>query len=73
MTIAQQLEQKGRVEGRKEGWEEGIHEGIQEGIQFGKQRAKRAAAYSMLQHGFDYDVVMKITGMNVEELVSLDS
>ena len=69
MTIAQQLEQKGRVEGRKEGWEEGI----QEGIQFGKQRAKRAAAYSMLQHGFDYDVVMKITGMNVEELVSLDS
>jgi predicted transposase/invertase (TIGR01784 family) len=65
MTIAQQLEQKGRVEGREEG--------IQEGVQLGKQRAKRAAAYSMLQHGFDYDVVMKITGLNVEELVSLGS
>ncbi len=69
MTIAQQLEQKGRVEGRKEGREEGI----QEGIQFGKQRAKRAAAYSMLQHGFDYDVVMKITDLSVEELVALNS
>jgi len=57
MTIAQQLEQKGMQRGR----EEGI------------KQERRTVAHSMLQHGMSYDVVMKITGLSVEELAVLSS
>ena len=65
MTIAQQLEQKGI--------QKGIEQGIEQGIQLGEQQEKRTVAHTMLQHGIDYDVVMKITGLSVEELVALNS
>lgn len=79
MTIAQQLEQKGIMKGMQQGMQQGIQQGIQlgeqrgreQGIQLGERRGKCQVAYSMLQHGIDYDVVMKLTGLSVEELVEL--
>jgi len=61
MTIAQQLEQKGRKEGILQGREEGREEGI------------RTVAHSMLQQGIDYDLVIKLTGLRMEELVVLNA
>jgi len=60
MTIAQQLEQKGRVEGREEG--------IQLGEQRGQASGIRTVACKMLQHGIDYNMIMELTGLSVEEL-----
>jgi len=59
MTIAQQLEQKG------------IKKGILLGEQRGLARGIRKVAYTMLQQGIDYDMVIKATGLNMEELVTL--
>lgn len=85
MTIAQQLEQKGINKGMQQGMQQGIQRGREEGIQLGEQRGivrgiqlgelqeKRAVAHTMLQHGIDYDMVIKITGLKLEELVSLDN
>lgn len=79
MTIAQQLEQKGIKKGIEQGIEQGMQRGREEGILLGEQRgielgelqAKRTVAYTMLQHGLDYGVVLKITGLSVEELGQL--
>jgi len=65
MTIAQQLEQKGI--------KKGIQIGREEGIQFGEQQEKRTLAHTMLQHGIDYDAVVKITGLSLEELIALSN
>ena len=61
MTIAQQLEQKGIMKGMLQGREEGREEGI------------RTVAHSMLQQGIDYDLVIKLTGLRMEELVVLNA
>jgi len=63
MTIAQQLEQKGMQLGEQRG--------MAPGLQLGKQQEKCTVAHTMLQHGLDHDVVMKITGLSVEELAQL--
>ena len=77
MTIAQQLEQKGRKEGIQLGEQRGIALGEQRGIALGElrgeQKEKRSNACNMLQHGFDYDMVMKVTGLSMEELAALNS
>jgi len=69
MTIAQQLEQKGR----KEGIQLGEQRGIALGELRGEQKEKRSNACNMLQHGFDYDMVMKVTGLSMDELVALNN
>ena len=56
MTIAQQLEQKGRMEG------------IQIGEEKGKLEGKLEVARTMLQNGLDRSTVMKMTGLAAEEL-----
>lgn len=71
MTIAQQLEQKGMMKGMQQGIQLGEARGRKQGIQLGERQGKCEVAYSMLQHGIDYDVVMKLTGLSVEELVQL--
>jgi len=59
MTIAQQLEQKG----------------IQKGIQLGELRGRasgiRGVARKMLQRGLDYNMIMELTGLSMEELAPL--
>ena len=60
MTIAQQLEQKGRQEGRQEGREEGLREGVQE--------ASLRIARNLLKNGLDIQSVMNVTGLTEEEL-----
>ena len=60
MTIAQQLEQKG------------IEKGIQLGREAGRSEGEREAtlkiARTMLQNGLDNETVMKMTGLNVDDL-----
>ena len=60
MTIAQQLEQKGREKGRREGKEIGRREG--------KYEASLEIARKMLESGLDHVSIMKITGLTEEEL-----
>jgi len=60
MTIAQQLEQNGINKGMLLGREEGI------------RLERRSVAQNMLQQGLDYDMVIKITGLSMEELISPD-
>lgn len=60
MTIAQQLEQNGINKGMLLGREEGI------------RLERRSVAQNMLQQGLDYDMVIKITGLCREELISPD-
>jgi len=45
----------------------------QKGIRFGEQQEKRTLAHTMLQHGIDYDAVVKITGLSLEELIALSN
>lgn len=56
MTIAQQLEQKGRQEGRLEGLREGV------------QEASIKIARKLLESGMDIQSVVKVTGLTEEEL-----
>lgn len=81
MTIAQQLEQNGinkglelgKIEGIQLGREEGIQLGRKEGIELGEQQGKRTVAHMMLQQGMGYDIIMKVTGLSMNELLSLDN
>lgn len=71
MTIAQQLEQKGREIGRQEGKEIGRQEGKEIGRQEGKYEASLEIARKMLESGLDNASVMKITGLTEEEVKSI--
>ena len=64
MTIAQQLEQKGRQEGRLEGRQEGREEGLREGV----QEASLKIARNLLKNGMDIQSVINVTGLTEEEL-----
>ncbi|PXV74173.1 Rpn family recombination-promoting nuclease/putative transposase [Pantoea sp. PNA 03-3] len=63
MTIAQQLEQKG------------IEKGIQLGREAGRSEGEREAtlkiARTMLQNGLDNETVMKMTGLNADDLAQI--
>lgn len=74
---------EGLVEGKREGIQEGHKKGIQEGIQKGKKEGhkeghkegekKRALhiARTMLKESFSIDQISKLTGLNIEDLESL--
>ncbi len=64
MTIAQQLEEKGREKGRQEGLEIGLEKGRQPG----GLEASREIARNLLANGMDSVSVMKMTGLSEEEL-----
>ncbi|EHO2906224.1 Rpn family recombination-promoting nuclease/putative transposase, partial [Salmonella enterica] len=64
MTIAQQLEQKGIEKGRLEG----IQIGEEKGRNEGKLEGKLEVARTMLQNGLDRSTVMKMTGLDAEDL-----
>lgn len=63
MTIAQKLEQKGRLEGIQLGEAKGRQEGVLEG--------KLQVARTMLANGIDRDSVIRMTGLTVDDLAQI--
>jgi predicted transposase/invertase (TIGR01784 family) len=63
MTIAQKLEQKGRLEGQQEGRREGLQEG--------EHTAALKIARSLLANGMDRSTVLKMTGISEEDMVKI--
>ncbi len=63
MTIAEQLEQKGREQGRTEGRTEGRAEGREEG--------KLETARALLRHGVSLDIIVTSTGLSREKIEAL--
>lgn len=63
MTIAQKLEQKGRLEGIQLGEAKGRQEGMLEG--------KLQVARTMLANGIDRDLVMNMTGLTADDLAQI--
>ena len=50
------------------GFETGKEEGIEHGMQQGERKAKLGIAKKLLKDGFDKEFVIKITGLNKEDL-----
>ncbi|MFZ3521966.1 Rpn family recombination-promoting nuclease/putative transposase, partial [Vibrio harveyi] len=75
MTVAEQLEARGREQGLKQGLEQGRQEGEefgrQEGRQEGQQAAKLAIAKRMLAAGLDKSLISETTGLSEKELLAL--
>jgi predicted transposase/invertase (TIGR01784 family) len=67
MTIAQQLEQRGR----EQGIEQGIELGEQRGIEKGRKEEAFRIARTMLQNGLDRSTVMSMTGLTEAELAQI--
>ncbi|OTA14413.1 putative transposase [Xenorhabdus vietnamensis] len=71
MSIAQRLQEKGREEGIQQGMLQGIQKGREEGIQQGEKQASINIARTLLKRGDSIELVMEITGLSREELLSL--
>lgn len=63
MTIAQELERRGREKGLREGREEGLKEG--------RVEAARTVARNLLQRGLPVDVIAETTGLAEEDVIAL--
>ncbi|EMQ2878949.1 Rpn family recombination-promoting nuclease/putative transposase, partial [Vibrio navarrensis] len=63
MTVAEQLEARGR--------EQGLQQGLQKGRQEGEQEAKVAIAKKMLATGLDKALISETTGLSEQELLAL--
>lgn len=63
MTVAEQLEARGR--------EQGLEQGRQEGEAFGQQAAKLAIAKRMLAADLDKSLISETTGLSEKELLAL--
>ncbi|EPI2027138.1 hypothetical protein ACSYON_004363 [Vibrio vulnificus] len=63
MTVAEQLEARGR--------EQGLQQGLQKGRQEGEQEAKVAIAKKMLATGLDKALISETTGLSEQELSAL--
>ena len=64
--------EEGKEEGREEGRVEGRVEGREEGYVEGVKRERKATVRSMLELGMDVEIIMRVTGMDREEIMSLD-
>lgn len=71
MTIAQQLEQKGRIAGREEGRIAGLEEGREEGREEGVLLGKLDVARSLLKMGMAREAVLEATGLTEDELAQI--
>ncbi|MDA0126343.1 Rpn family recombination-promoting nuclease/putative transposase [Vibrio sp. MM46] len=79
MTVAEQLEARGREQGLKQGLKQGLEQGRQEGEEFGRQEgrqegqqaAKLAIAKRMLAAGLDKSLISETTGLSEKELLAL--
>ena len=64
-------EKKKFAEGKAEGLAEGIAEGMEKGITKGRAQERAENAKAMLNNGIDIEVVSKILGLSIEELLDL--
>lgn len=71
MTIAEQLEARGREQGLKQGIEQGRLEGRQEGEEFGRQETPLNIAKKMLSAGLDTTLILETTGLSEQELAKI--
>ncbi|KFK47895.1 hypothetical protein JS87_24565 [Vibrio vulnificus] len=75
MTVAEQLEARGREQGLKQGLKQGLEQGRQEGEEFGRQEGQQAAklaiAKRMLAAGLDKSLISETTGLSEKELLAL--
>ena len=71
----QQGMQKGLEEGMQKGLEEGMQKGLeegrQEGIVTGVELEKKNIAQSMKKKGFDISLIMELTGLTKEKILSI--
>ena len=67
--------QEGLAEGRQEGLAEGRQEGLvagrQEGLAEGAELEKKNIAQGMKKKGFDISLIMELTGLSKEMILSL--
>ena len=67
----QQGMQQGMQKGLEEGMQKGLEEGSQEGIVTGVELEKKNIAQSMKKRGFDISLIMELTGLTKEKILSL--
>ena len=63
--------QEGLVTGRQEGLAEGLATGRQEGLAEGAELEKKSIAQGMKKKGFDISLIMELTGLSKEMILSL--
>ena len=63
--------QEGLAEGLAEGRQEGLAEGRQEGLAEGAELEKKNIAQGMKKKGFDISLIMELTGLSKEMILSL--
>ena len=63
--------QEGLAEGRPEGLAEGRQEGLAEGLAEGAELEKKNIAQGMKKKGFDISLIMELTGLSKEMILSL--
>ena len=63
--------QKGLAEGRQEGLVTGRQEGLAEGLAEGAELEKKNIAQGMKKKGFDISLIMELTGLSKEMILSL--
>lgn len=71
MTIAEELEQKGREQGIERGIKQGIEKGIEQGRKQGKEESKLEIARSLLQLGVSLDIIITSTGLSRDKIEEL--
>ena len=62
---------EGLVAGRQEGLAEGRQEGLAEGLAEGAELEKKNIAQGMKKKGFDISLIMELTGLSKEMILSL--
>ena len=67
----QQGMQQGMQKGLEEGMQKGLEEGRQEGIATGVELEKKNIAQSMKKKGFDISLIMELTGLTKEKILSI--
>ena len=63
--------EEGMQKGLEEGMQKGLEEGRQEGIVTGVELEKKNIAQSMKKRGFDISLIMELTGLTKEKILSL--
>ncbi len=63
MTIAEELEQRGR--------EQGIKQGIEQGRTEGREEGKLETARALLRHGVSLDIIVTSTGLSRDKIEAL--
>ncbi len=71
MTIAEQLEQKGREQGIEQGIELGREAGREEGREEGRKEGKLETARALLRHGVSLDIIVTSTGLSRDKIEAL--